>query len=96
MAPAKKATLQTAALTAASKGKIIHEGTSNVELHPQNPDVLQQLEERLSPATPPERTTNEPESRLPVRGQLLQLLAGLQNRPNSQEVEAAREREKAT
>jgi len=56
MAPIKKATSQIAALPAAFKGKkIINGGTSNTELHLPNPEVvLEQVEEHLSPTTPPE------------------------------------------
>ena len=48
------------------------------------------------PQQPHQGAANEPESRLPVRGQLMQLLACLQKRLETQEAEATREREKAT
>ena len=70
MALTNKATLQTAAPSAAAKGKkTVNGGTSNIELHP-NPNVVLQLymEEHSFPTTILEETANEHKSRLPAEG----------------------------
>ena len=73
MAPQKKASLQIVAPSAAFKGKkIATGGTGDADHHPQNPNIIQLVEEEHSSSTiTPERTADEHESRLPVEGQFL-------------------------
>jgi len=52
-------------------------------------------EECSSPTTTPKGSANEHESQLPAEGQLLQILTGMQKWIDAQEVEVAREHEKA-
>ena len=94
MTPQKKASSQTAASSAFSKGKkVVNGGTSSTDHPPQSPNiVLQSVEkEQSSPTITPERATNEHESQLSIAGQPLQVLARLQQRLDEQEAEVARE-----
>ena len=80
MAPPRKASLQTAVSTAASKGKkVATGGTTPMDPHPTDPNIVLERvgEEHLSPSTIPERVANEHKFRLPTEGQLLQMLACL-------------------